>query len=122
MRCRKLVNDNIVWFNSYGKDLDGKSLKANNYSEENNAVCDSLTQRFSVIKGELWYSINYGLPLFDKVNKDIMDAVILDIINAHPDINTITYFESTVNNRNYNLEFKAISNFGDVELKLILVI
>lgn len=122
MRCRKLVNDNIVWFNSYGKDPDGKSLKAANYSEGNDGLCDSLTQRLSVIKGELWYSINYGIPLFDKVNKGIMDATILDIINSHPDINTIKSFESIVENRNYKLEFMAISNFGDIELKLILAL
>lgn len=122
MRCRKLVNNNIVWFNSYGKDLNGKSLKANNYSEGNDGLCDSLTQRLSVIKGELWYSINYGIPLFDKVNKGIMDATILDIINSHSDINTIKSFESTVENRDYKLEFTAISNFGDIELKLILAL
>ena len=43
-----------------------KNNKHENYGKEKEAIIDSLTQRLSVIKGELWYNVSAGLPLLEK--------------------------------------------------------
>lgn len=66
------------------------------YAEKQEGTASSLIQRLSVIQGELWYKINYGLPLFDKVrDKGIMDSVIIDMILSHPDVASIEFFASS---------------------------
>lgn len=115
MRCRKIIDGNIVWFNKVNKETKLES----SFSEKQQSVVDSLTQRLSVIKSELWYNVTYGLPLFDKVkNKIAMDGAVVTIVNSHPDIISITSFESTVVNRKYSCKFQAITKFGNVQVIL----
>ena len=86
MRCRNSIDKNIVWFGSYGIEEDGKAKKVNgdfveNFVENEKAVAQSLKKKLSVIQGELWYHINYELPLYNKVkSKGVLDAVILGIL------------------------------------------
>lgn len=90
-----------------------------NYATEQQSVIDGLIQRLSVIKGELWYKINEGVPLFDKYrSKGIMDAELLSIISSHPDIISISNFESTLNNHSYSCKFRAISVYGELEISI----
>lgn len=88
-----------------------------NYSYKKEAVKDSLTQRLSVIKNELWYDYQYGLPLTDKVrNKAIMDAYVIKIILAHPDVLDIEGFESIQEKNNYSCYFIVNTIYGQIEL------
>lgn len=77
------------------------------YAEYQEGVASSLIQRLSVIKGELWYQINYGLPLFDKIkSKGIYDSTIIGIITNHPDVTDIEEFNSYVEKNVYYFNAK----------------
>lgn|SRR5574344_83894 len=119
MRCRKIIDGNVVWFGSYGKDVNDKALKAGNFSDNQQGVADDLTQRLSVIKGELWYRVNYGLPLFDKVkSKAYMDTITIDNILAHEDVVRITSFKSTIVDRRYTCEAEILTKYGKIDFEL----
>lgn len=130
MKTRRIKTDNlghrhIVWFGSYGKNDDGTAKfysstnKHDNYSSEQQSVVDGLTQRLSVIKGELWYKINEGVPLFDKFkSKAIIDSELLSIISSHPDVKSILSFESVINKTSYSCNVKILTIYGEVEVSL----
>lgn len=84
----------------------------NNYATDVDAVVESLRQRLSVIKGELWYQINYGIPLFEKKNKAFMDAAILGIINNHPAVANILNFQSNVKDKNYSFNCRIMTIYS----------
>lgn len=107
MRCRNSIDNNIVWFKSYGIEEDGKAKKVKeNFVENEKAVAQSLKQKLSVIQGELWYHINYGLPLYNKVkSKGVLDAVILGILEDHPSVKKIINFKSSIVNHKYTFTF-----------------
>ena len=107
MRCRNSIDKNIVWFKSYGIEEDGKAKKVKeNFVENEEAVAQSLKQKLSVIQGELWYHINYGLPLYNKVkSKGVLDAVILGILEDHPSVKKIINFKSSIVNHKYTFTF-----------------
>lgn len=113
MRCRKIVDGNVVWFNKVNKATKLDS----SFSEAQQSVVDSLTQRLSVIKTELWYDISYGLPLFDKVkNKIAMDGAVASIVTSHPDVISMSSFESAIVNRKYSCKFQAVTKYGNVQV------
>ena len=107
MRCRNSIDKNIVWFKSYGIEEDGKAKKVDeNFVENEKAVAQSLKQKLSVIQGELWYHINYGVPLYKKVkSKGVLDAVILGILEDHPSVKKIINFKSSIVNHKYTFTF-----------------
>lgn len=87
------------------------------YAEKQEGTASSLIQRLSVIQGELWYRINYGLPLFQNVrDKGIMDSVIIDIILSHPDIASIESYVSGVDRQgNYTFDdAKIVTIFNEI--------
>ena len=95
--------------------------RSNNYSKAQEGVKDSLIQRLSVLKKELWYNPNYGLPLIDKVrNKGIYDAIALDIITSHPDVRNVVKFESQVESHKYSLSFVVTTIYTSDETKIEL--
>lgn len=113
MRCRKIVDGNVVWFNKVNKATKLDS----SFSEAQQSVVDSLTQRLSVIKTELWYDISYGLPLFDKVkNKIAMDGAVASIVTSHPDVISMSSFESTIVNKKYSCKFQVVTKYGNVQV------
>lgn len=134
MRCRrnKIVSDSanqrdfrVVWFGSYGTDENGKALffnkdnKHDNFSSKQQAVVDSLSQRLSVLKGELWYSINEGLPLLDKTKSKLsLDSALGSIILKHPDVTSIIEFNSKIFNRKYHADVKILSVYGEISINL----
>ena len=99
-----------------------KSLKNENYVKDQHGVAVSLIQRLSIMKGELWYKASYGLPLTDKIkNKGIYDSIIINIINSHPDVKNITYFNSKVENHQYQFNFIVNTIYSEeVEINYIL--
>ena len=115
MKYRNLFKEddkyNIVWFGCKAAPIDGKAQfydNHENYSQYQEGIKNSLIQRLSIIKGELWYNINYGLPLLDKIrNKAVIDAAILNIINRHEEIKTIRKYVSSVSDHVYTFEFIA---------------
>lgn len=86
-----------------------------NYSEDTDAVVDSLIQRLSVIKGELWYQVNFGLPLTEK-NRGvtIFDMTIMDIITSHPGVAQLDSFTSSIKNHVYTFTGQIRSVYGNV--------
>lgn len=96
---------------------EGKQADSFVYQQE--GVAADLTQRLSVLKNELWYQINYGLPLLDKIkSKAVIDASVLDIITSHPNVVRVSKFESQVLNRKYSCKTTIVSEFGPVQLNL----
>ena len=127
MKCRGIVRENgnktVVWFGSYGLNEDGTAKFANeaheSYTNEQQGVADSLTQRLSVIEGELWYDVYYGIPLLDKdTNKAIIDMNVANIINQHPDVQSIIKFESRVVNHKYTANIAVQSVYGELSLTI----
>lgn len=99
--------ENIVisyWLALYDSLMEDKN-NHNSYSERQEGIKNSLIQRLSVIKNELWYNINYGLPLLDKIkNKAILDSVIINIINNHEEVKTIRKYKSFIVDHTYSFE------------------
>lgn len=90
------------------------AIKASDYVTGQEGIAKSLTQWLAVIKGELWYSINYGLPLLDKIrNKAVYDAYIIETITSHPEVKTIKQFVSSVENNVYTYNCTIISIFDE---------
>ena len=129
MRCRKIIDGNIVWFGSIGKNEDGTSKSVYdtskqirdssfNFSEQQQAVADSLTQRLSILKRELWYRINYGLSLFEKNSKALIDSEISSIIMSHPDVSKISSFSSYMIDKKYTLNVQIVSIYGEITLNI----
>ncbi len=128
MKCRRIKIEqgvkNIVWFGSYGKNPDGtakfynENNKNDNYSTEQQCVVDSLMQRLSVIKGELWYNVLVGIPLFEKIKrKGLIDSYVISEILKHKDVNQILFFESNIINQNiYSAKIDILTNFGNINL------
>ena len=138
MRCRQIVNvdgqtKQIVWFNRIvlstsavcsdeticSNDLacsDGFTYKTmDNYVDRQAGVASSLTQRLSIIRGELYYAVNEGLPIADKVSsKAIIDAKIIEIASKHPDVKSITEFTSVKDKHSYTCSFKVNTTYGEL--------
>lgn len=86
-----------------------------NFNDYNiNNVKDSLISKLSILKGELWYKSNYGLPLLEKTKiKSIIDVAVLDIINDQQEIKSVISFDSRVNNHNYILNFSLATIYSN---------
>lgn len=146
MKCRRLVGKNLVWFGSYGKDSDGHALFYNdgkphqtyneqelgvlgtlnflktinrhdNYTTKQDGVANSLTQRLSVIQGELWFAINYGFPLTNSnLSKGVYDAYVTSRILEHPEVKDILQFTSLINNHSYECKVLVSTIYGNIEI------
>lgn len=90
------------------------AIKADdNYAYQQEGVAYGLIQRMSIIKGELWYQINHGLPLLDKVrNKQIFDSVLINIILNHPDVKNIEYFNSYIDKHTYKYSCRVLTIYN----------
>ena len=129
MKARRLKFDqnvkNIVWFGSYGKNPDGTAKfynsnnKHDNYSIEAEGVKDSLIQRLSVLKGELWYNVSVGIPLLEKYRtKGMIDAYIASVILKHPDVENIISFTSNQENHQYSCKFTCSTQYGNLTISI----
>ena len=79
----------------------------------------SLRERLSVIKHELWYDYENGIPLIDKVrSKAIIDAYIIQKVLEHPDVIEIEGFESEQTNHKYECYMIVNTIYGQIELGL----
>lgn len=96
------------------KTEDGKT-----FAEKQEGVACSLTQRLSVIQGELWYNVTQGLPLFENVTSSTtLDAWVIETIMSHPDVTDITSFYSTSKNHKYSADVVIATTFGEISLSI----
>lgn len=127
---------NVVWFGFAGRTIVGFDIsewdigkwddtssmyirKAENFSEQQQSVVDNLTQRLSIVKGELWYNINYGQPIFEKTkSKTAFDTFILTVVKQHPDVNSIISFNSQIIDKKYTCNIQIESIYGQIILNL----
>lgn len=129
MKCRRINPENgmVVWFgvkdvirNEAGEHqaiFQDETNKHANYATGSEGVANSLKQRLSVLKHELWYDYNKGMPLPDKArSKAIIDAYIIQTILEHPDVIDIEGFESEQERNNYTCYFVVNTIYGQIEL------
>lgn len=90
------------------------TMPVQNYVSDTDAVVASLIQRLSVIKGELWYQINYGLPLTESISSGVLfDSVIADIIISHPGVASLDSYKSWITGHTYYYTCKITSIFAE---------
>ena len=129
MKTRMIIENesgvkNVVWFGSMGINEDGtaKFVKEDKSSYEGGkeGIAYSLTQRLSVIKGELWYNIKQGIPLFDKQrSKGIIDSYVIQTILKHEEVLSIVEFNSyIVNNHQYKCSLKCSTMYGEININI----
>lgn len=95
------------------------SEKAENFVGEQEGVASALNQMLRVIKGELWYKVSFGLPLYDKVSSKIqMDASVLQIVNSHKDVVQVDNFTSYVQGNSYHCSMRVVSKYGNIAISL----
>lgn len=105
-------NDNPVFDPTIEYYAHNNKLVAENYSEEQKAIRDSLIQRLSIIKGELWYKASYGLPLMEKIkSKGIYDTVVINIITSTPGVVNIVSFVSNIEKVPFDNSTKTITAY-----------
>lgn len=89
------------------------------FAKEQEGVACSLTQRLSLIQGELWYNITQGLPLFENVTSaTTLDAWVIETIMAHPDVTDITSFYSASKNHKYSCDVVVATIYGEISLSI----
>ena len=94
-----------------------EKISAPNFVDGKEGTASSLNQLLSVIKSELWYSVNFGLPLYDKIStKFQMDASVLQIVKNHSEVVSITNFESSISGHNYHCKMTIHSIYGDLQM------
>lgn len=112
--------DNITLIlNEYGTAKLYDNIQHNNFSKEQQAVSDSLNQSLSVIKNELWYNYNFGIPI-ESQNKTKLniDIFIINTINSNSDIKNIIEFNSIVEKGHYSCNMIVDTVFGKVALTI----
>lgn len=119
LKIRNMIDGNVVWFGSIGKNENGTAIKADSFVSEQQSVSIGLTQRLSVIRKELWYKVSYGLPLFDKISsKTALDSFVTSTILAHPDVKDIVSFTSSVKNHAYSCKAEILSIYGPLDFSM----
>lgn len=85
-----------------------------NYSTGVKGVRDALIPRLSVIKGELWYKMSYGLPLMEKIkSKGIYDSIIVRYITDYSDVVNLEDFYSSLDNYKYVFNCNINTIYGE---------
>lgn len=139
MKSRMMIKNEfgtktVVWFGSIGvqPELDkegnqtGKTKgifvnsNKDSYISGKEGVANSLEQRLSVIKGELWYNVNAGLPLFDKNKKrGVIDSYVVTTIMKHPEVDSIISFKSEMTSQHeYSCNLKILTIHGLIEMSI----
>lgn len=88
-----------------------------NYAKDLDAVAQSLRQNLSIIRGELWYNVDFGMPLTSSnLSKGILDSYVVDAILDNPYVYSIATFDSLVSNHHYKATFEANTIYGTAEV------
>lgn len=106
-------------YNSSKSFFAWKSIRAENFATKRHAVASSLTQQLSILRAELWYSINYGMPLLEKQKSKLtIDSFISSVVLDHDDVVKILSFTSSVTNHKYSCNMQILSTYGEVNLMI----
>lgn len=117
---------NLVFFGVKGVTIDDEGIAHSVFTDDKkshcdglNAVCQSLTQRLSLIKGELYHFMNAGFPLLDKVtSKQVLDAHVINVVSHHSEVMSIDKIESKVLNRAYTCKLYFTTNYGSSYIEI----
>lgn len=106
-------------YNSSKSFFAWKSIRAESFATKQHAVASSLTQQLSILRAELWYSINYGMPLLEKQKSKLtIDSFISSVVLDHDDVIKILSFASSVTNHKYSCNMQILSTYGEVNLMI----
>lgn len=107
-----------IEFKNYGSAKYAYENKTS-FSSDRQGIIDRLTQKLSVMRRELWYDVNYGLPILDKVkSKHIVDSSVLSIIDSDSEVISISEFNSNVDNHQYKCNLVINSIYGEVNISI----
>lgn len=96
-----------------------KDNKHDNFASGAEMVRDSLIQRLSVIRHELWYDYQFGMPLVDSDLAQVqIDSFVMQTITNHQDVIAISKFKSKVEGHNYSCDVEFSTKFGDIKISL----
>ncbi len=130
MICRKMEDYNgqrsLVFFGVKGVYKDDEGVLHSTFTDDKKShcdgldgVCQSLTQRLSLIKGELYHFMNAGFPLLDKItSKQVLDAHIINVVSHHSEVSTIDKIESKLLNRTYSCKLYFTTNYGSSYIEI----
>lgn len=128
MRCRKLNRSqsgksDVIWFGSYGKNPDGTAKFVDDhesYSSEKQYVADAIQQKLSIIQGELFFDMQHGLPLLDKVkDKILIDVAMSSIILKNEHVLAIEKLDSKfLPTGEYKAEVQISTEFGLIDIEI----
>ena len=129
MRTRKIQNfidsqgnnhRNVIWFGSSGKLPDVQIINVGDSFDDNqNAVRDSLIQKLSVLKNELWFNYQFGMPIEQKERSKLaIDSYIITAVEGQEGYRSIKSFVSKVENKNYTCDMTIETIYGDIQLKI----
>ena len=89
------------------------------YADGIDGVNQSVKQRLSLIKGELYHFMNAGFPLTDKISsKQIIDARIISVLSHHSEVTSIDKIESKVVNRSYFCKVYFSTRYGSTYIEI----
>lgn len=109
----KFINDEGQLI-TYDNEIDKKCT----YVNEIEGIRQYLLQHLAIMKHELWYNYEYGLPLLEKgLSKAMIDAEVLLIIFDCPGIKSIESFDSYIDNyHEYRLSMSILTIYGKLDL------
>jgi len=90
-------------------------------NELRQVVAQRLTIRLLTFLGEWFLDTTYGVPHYQRIlgkktSKQAVDNIFQEQILLDEDVLEITSFSSTFTNRNYSLNFKARTIFGETDV------
>lgn len=115
----KITND--VYFDYLNIKITELSTKieVKNFEENEDAVINSLYQKLYTLKRELWYSVNFGMPLLEKNKSKVnIDSFILQTLSQQEGVRNILVFNSKVENGEYKCNMELDTIYGDVNLSI----
>ena len=93
--------------------------KHDNFAKDFDGTYDSLIQHLSIMKGELWFSANYGLPLLEKVkNKLIIDASLGMIITSIESVESLQSIVSKIFEHKYTADVRIKTIYGEMNVSI----
>lgn len=104
----------LVIYRSSNKVEKDESGNIDSYANSREAVSQSLIQRLSLIEGELYHYTTSGFPSFKKANKNILDSYVIRVILNHPEVRSISSYQSKVENRIYYMNANIVTIYGEL--------
>lgn len=105
------ADHDIVWIN-------GPLLKEQTTQSRVDVVAQRLLILLSTFEGEWFLDTSYGIPYFQsilghKTKKSTVDLIFQREILAENGVKELTFFESTITNRQYSLTFRVKVTTGE---------